>query len=90
MDKRKNCRMVEMPDTHIEPHFELRSITCGILRQDLDRGDSSGGKRSLRPSAALAFSKPTKALDNGEPDELRLKKLPECRACESEIARLAL
>jgi len=37
--KKKNCRLVEMPDTNIEPGFELRSITRGLLKQDLDLGD---------------------------------------------------
>ncbi|MFV2043961.1 MAG: bifunctional phosphoribosylaminoimidazolecarboxamide formyltransferase/IMP cyclohydrolase [Anaerolineales bacterium] len=40
--KRKNCRLVDMPNTRIEPQFELRSITRGILRQELDRSDSEG------------------------------------------------
>jgi phosphoribosylaminoimidazolecarboxamide formyltransferase / IMP cyclohydrolase len=37
--KRKNCRLVEMPDLKIEPTYELRSINHGLLRQDIDMGD---------------------------------------------------
>jgi len=37
--KRKNCRLVEMPNLNIEPRFELRSITRGLLRQEVDAGD---------------------------------------------------
>src|SRR5581483_1580991 len=37
--KRKNCRLVEMPNLEIEPRYELRSIVRGILRQDVDFGD---------------------------------------------------
>ncbi len=36
---KKNCRLVEMPNLEVEPRYELRSITRGILRQDLDFGD---------------------------------------------------
>lgn len=37
--KKKNCRMLSMPGLSIEPQLETRSITRGILRQDLDLGD---------------------------------------------------
>lgn len=37
--KRKNLRLVEMPDLQIEPRYELRTITRGILKQDVDFGD---------------------------------------------------
>ncbi len=37
--KRSACRLLEMPDTTIEPRYELRSITRGLLKQDLDLGD---------------------------------------------------
>ena len=36
---RKNCRLVEMPDLTVAPHYELRSINRGVLRQDVDLGD---------------------------------------------------
>ncbi|MBM4422346.1 MAG: bifunctional phosphoribosylaminoimidazolecarboxamide formyltransferase/IMP cyclohydrolase [Chloroflexi bacterium] len=36
---KKNCRLIEMPNTDIEPRYELRSITRGVLRQDVDFGD---------------------------------------------------
>jgi len=45
--KRKNCRLLEMPDTQIEPRYELRSITRGLLKQDLDMGDPAGGQWSV-------------------------------------------
>jgi phosphoribosylaminoimidazolecarboxamide formyltransferase/IMP cyclohydrolase len=35
----KNLRLLDMPDLSIEPRYELRSITRGILKQDLDLGD---------------------------------------------------
>lgn len=37
--KRKNLRLVEMPDLQIDPPHELRSINRGLLKQDIDRGD---------------------------------------------------
>ncbi len=37
--KKKNCRLVRMPNLEIEPRYELRSITRGLLRQDVDLGD---------------------------------------------------
>jgi phosphoribosylaminoimidazolecarboxamide formyltransferase / IMP cyclohydrolase len=40
--KRKNCRLLAMPDLSIEPSIELRSITRGVLRQSLDGGDPAG------------------------------------------------
>jgi phosphoribosylaminoimidazolecarboxamide formyltransferase/IMP cyclohydrolase len=39
--KRKNCRLVEMPDLKINPPYELRSINHGLLKQDIDMGDPS-------------------------------------------------
>ncbi|GAP12948.1 IMP cyclohydrolase [Longilinea arvoryzae] len=42
--KKKNLRLVEMPDLKIEPQFELRSINCGVLRQAVDFGDPAGGE----------------------------------------------
>jgi len=40
--KRKNCRLLEMPDTVIEPKFEFRSVTRGVLMQASDFGDPAG------------------------------------------------
>jgi phosphoribosylaminoimidazolecarboxamide formyltransferase / IMP cyclohydrolase len=37
--KRKNLRLVEMPDTSVYPLFELRSVNGGVLRQSVDAGD---------------------------------------------------
>ncbi|RPI34241.1 MAG: bifunctional phosphoribosylaminoimidazolecarboxamide formyltransferase/IMP cyclohydrolase PurH [Chloroflexota bacterium] len=37
--KRKNCRVLSMPDTHLEPPYELRSVNQSVLRQSLDTGD---------------------------------------------------
>ena len=39
---KKNLRLVEMPDLQIEPEYELRSITRGVLRQSVDYGDPPG------------------------------------------------
>ena len=39
LTKRKNCRVVEMPDLKIDPDYEYRSITRGVLRQSIDKGD---------------------------------------------------
>lgn len=36
---RENCRVIEMPDTFIDPSFEIRSIMRGFLRQSIDLGD---------------------------------------------------
>jgi phosphoribosylaminoimidazolecarboxamide formyltransferase/IMP cyclohydrolase len=40
--KRKNCRLLEMPDMIIEPKFEFRSVTRGVLMQASDFGDPAG------------------------------------------------
>ncbi len=40
--RKKNCRLVEMPDLAIEPAWELRSINRGLLKQTIDRGDPAG------------------------------------------------
>lgn len=37
--KKKNCRLVEMPTLEIQPRYELRTITGGLLKQDVDFGD---------------------------------------------------
>jgi phosphoribosylaminoimidazolecarboxamide formyltransferase/IMP cyclohydrolase len=39
LGKKKNLRLLAMPDTNVEPEYELRSITRGLLRQSLDFGD---------------------------------------------------
>jgi phosphoribosylaminoimidazolecarboxamide formyltransferase/IMP cyclohydrolase len=53
--KKKNCRLVEMPDLAIEPDFEYRSVTRGVLKQSIDRGDPTGTNWQVvsdrRPSA---------------------------------------
>jgi len=36
---KKNLRLVEMPDTSVDPKFELRSVNHGVLYQDVDLGD---------------------------------------------------
>ncbi len=40
--KRKNCRLLEMPDMLIEPRDQWRSVNRGLLRQDVDLGDPAG------------------------------------------------
>jgi phosphoribosylaminoimidazolecarboxamide formyltransferase/IMP cyclohydrolase len=37
--RKKNLRLVVMPDLKIEPPYELRSITRGLLKQSVDFGD---------------------------------------------------
>jgi phosphoribosylaminoimidazolecarboxamide formyltransferase / IMP cyclohydrolase len=37
--RKKNLRLVDMPELKIEPDFELRSITRGVLKQAVDYGD---------------------------------------------------
>ncbi len=44
LTKKKNLRLVEMPNTTVEPRYELRSVTRGLLRQDLDTGDPPGAE----------------------------------------------
>ena len=39
--KRKNCRLLEIKTSLPETEFEYRSITDGILRQTVDKGDPS-------------------------------------------------
>ena len=64
--RKKNCRLLDMPGLEIQPRFELRSITRGLLKQEVDFGDpaaTGGGWRvvSQRPPteaewAALRFA----------------------------------
>jgi phosphoribosylaminoimidazolecarboxamide formyltransferase / IMP cyclohydrolase len=40
--RKKNCRLVDMPDTSVEPNYEVRSIVRGLLKQEVDLGDPAG------------------------------------------------
>ncbi len=40
--RKKNLRLLEMPNLDIEPLIEYRSITRGVLEQEVDRGDPQG------------------------------------------------
>jgi phosphoribosylaminoimidazolecarboxamide formyltransferase/IMP cyclohydrolase len=40
--KKRNCRLVEMPDLKLWPDYELRTINRGFVKQDIDRGDPAG------------------------------------------------
>ncbi|HVN52893.1 MAG TPA: bifunctional phosphoribosylaminoimidazolecarboxamide formyltransferase/IMP cyclohydrolase [Anaerolineaceae bacterium] len=40
--KKKNCRLVEIPDLELSPDFELRSVNGGLLKQSIDAGDPPG------------------------------------------------
>lgn len=42
LSKKKNLRLVWMPDTSVSPLYELRSVNQGLLRQTLDLGDPQG------------------------------------------------
>jgi phosphoribosylaminoimidazolecarboxamide formyltransferase/IMP cyclohydrolase len=42
LSRRRNLRVVSMPDTLLQPHFELRSVNQGLLRQSVDLGDPDG------------------------------------------------
>jgi phosphoribosylaminoimidazolecarboxamide formyltransferase/IMP cyclohydrolase len=37
--RKKNCRLVEMPQLDIQPEYEFRSVVGGFLKQSLDFGD---------------------------------------------------
>jgi phosphoribosylaminoimidazolecarboxamide formyltransferase / IMP cyclohydrolase len=37
--EKKNLRLLEMPDTRVEPLYEFRSVVGGMLKQSLDVGD---------------------------------------------------
>lgn len=39
LSRRRNCRLLEMPNLDIEPEHELRSVLRGVLRQQVDKGD---------------------------------------------------
>ena len=39
LSKRKNCRLLLMPNLAIDPPTEIRTVTRGLLRQDIDQGD---------------------------------------------------
>ncbi len=64
--KRKNCRLVAMPDLKIDPTYELRSINRGLLKQDVDLGDpalppSATGGEIERGWKVVSKRQPTKA-----------------------------
>ena len=42
LGRRKNLRLVDMPNLKLEPRFELRSVNGGVLRQSVDLGDPPG------------------------------------------------
>jgi phosphoribosylaminoimidazolecarboxamide formyltransferase/IMP cyclohydrolase len=42
LTRKKNIRLLEMPDREIDPPVEYRSVLRGILRQEVDRGDPPG------------------------------------------------
>jgi phosphoribosylaminoimidazolecarboxamide formyltransferase/IMP cyclohydrolase len=42
LSDRKNLRLLKLPDTNPDPTPELRSITKGLLQQDIDLGDPEG------------------------------------------------
>lgn len=56
LGKRKNLRLVWMPDTNVSPLFELRSVNQGVLRQSVDLGDPAEAEwkvtSSRQPSEA--------------------------------------
>jgi len=39
LQRKKNCRLIEIPDKNIIPNFEIRSILRGFLKQNIDLGD---------------------------------------------------
>jgi len=39
--KKKNLRLVQMPNLEVEPKVEYRSVVRGLLRQDVDFGDKT-------------------------------------------------
>ena len=41
LSKKKNLRLVVMPNLEIEPKVEYRSVVRGLLRQDIDFGDKT-------------------------------------------------
>ena len=41
LGKKKNLRLVQMPDLEVEPKVEYRSIIRGLLRQEVDFGDKT-------------------------------------------------
>lgn len=42
LSKKKNLRLLEIPDTRIQPTHELRSVVRGMIKQSLDFGDPEG------------------------------------------------
>lgn len=40
--RKKNCRLIAMPNLALEPRYEWRSITRGVVQQDVDAGDPEG------------------------------------------------
>jgi phosphoribosylaminoimidazolecarboxamide formyltransferase/IMP cyclohydrolase len=50
--RRKNCRLLEMPDLATEPEYELRGVTRGVLRQQTDTGDPADADWRVVTTAA--------------------------------------
>ncbi|MBI9043689.1 MAG: bifunctional phosphoribosylaminoimidazolecarboxamide formyltransferase/IMP cyclohydrolase [Anaerolineaceae bacterium] len=61
LSKKKNCRLVKMPDLKVEPDYELRTVIRGFLMQSVDKGD---------PEAAS-----WKIVTKKEPTEEEMKEL---------------
>jgi phosphoribosylaminoimidazolecarboxamide formyltransferase/IMP cyclohydrolase len=79
LTKKKNLRLVEMPDLKVEPDYEYRSVTRGLLRQAVDFGD---------PSEAV-----WKVISDRQPSELEWQALrfawTACRHVKSNAIVLA-
>lgn len=56
LSKKKNVRLVVMPNLEIEPKMEYRSIVRGLLRQDIDFGDKTQSEWKV-----VTTSKPSEA-----------------------------
>ena len=70
--KKKNLRLVQMPDLEIEPKVEYRSIVRGVLRQDVDLGDTT------QKDWKVVTEKTAHRRRNGS-HEIRLDGLPACQ-----------
>lgn len=50
--RKKNLRLLAMPDLSVEPHFELRTVVGGAVRQSLDLGDPPGTEHRVATDRA--------------------------------------
>lgn len=82
--QRKNCRLLEIPHPPPAVEYEYRSITGGMLRQSVDKGDPAASV------AAQAGPHPWKTVTKTPPTESQSKALRFAWACTQHVKSNAI